>query len=80
MGSDNIFKHRKEERKQRKENTIKQRSSNWLLVCEGKQTEPNYFKGAVSAINEIIDDKYKLKVDISGQGMNTKSLVIFITF
>lgn len=75
MGSDNIFKHRKEERKQRKENTIKQRSSNWLLVCEGKQTEPNYFKGAVSAINEIIDDKYKLKVDIIGQGMNTKSLV-----
>lgn len=75
MGSDNLFNKRREERKIRKENVEKQRSSNWLVVCEGIQTEPNYFKGAVTAINEGIEDKYKLKVKIVGKGMNTISLV-----
>lgn len=51
-------------------------SSNWLVVCEGKQTEPNYFTGAIDAINETIkEDKYKLKVEVKGMGMNTLSLV-----
>lgn len=75
MGSDNLFNKRREERKKRKENIEKQKSSNWLIVCEGEQTEPNYFKGAVDAINEGIEDKYKLKVKIVGEGMNTVSLV-----
>lgn len=75
MGSDNLFSKRKEERRKRKENVKKQRSSNWLIVCEGKQTEPNYFKGAVDAINKAIEDRYKLKVKIVGQGMNAVSLV-----
>lgn len=75
MGSDNLFVKRREERKNRKENVEKQKSSNWLIVCEGKETEPNYFLGAVNAINENIEDKYKLKVRIEGKGMNTVSLV-----
>ncbi len=75
MGSDNLFNKRREERKKRKENIEKQRSSNWLVVCEGTQTEPNYFEGAVAAINKGIEDKYKLKVKIVGRGMNTVSLV-----
>lgn len=68
MGSDNLFN-------KRKENERKQRSSTWLIVCEGTQTEPNYFNGAISAINSLLADKYKLKVKIVGQGMNTVSLV-----
>lgn len=75
MGSDNLFSKRRDERRQRKENIEKQRSSNWLVVCEGIQTEPNYFKGVISAINEGLEDKYKLKVKIVGKGMNTISLV-----
>lgn len=75
MGSDNLFNKHREERRKRKENIEKQRSSNWLVVCEGLQTEPNYFKGAVDAINEKIDSRYKLKVKIVGKGMNTTSLV-----
>lgn len=47
MGSDNLFKKRRDERKKRKENIEKQRSSNWLVVCEGVETEPNYFNGAL---------------------------------
>ncbi len=75
MGSDNLFKRRQEERKKRKENIKRQKSSKWLIVCEGKKTEPNYFKEAVDVINEEIDYKYKLKVEIVGMGMNTVSLV-----
>lgn len=75
MGSDNLFNRHREERKKRKESVIKQRSSNWLIVCEGVKTEPNYFKGAIDAINKGIGDKYKLKVKIVGQGMNTTSLI-----
>ena len=75
MGSDNLFSRRRIERKSRKENVERQRSSNWLIVCEGVQTEPNYFLGAVQAINENIDDPYKLKVKVVGKGMNTISLV-----
>ena len=75
MGSDNLFKRRQDERKNRKENIRKLKSSNWLVVCEGTKTEPNYFKGAIQHINKNIADKYKLKVKIIGIGMNTTSLV-----
>ena len=75
MGSDNIFKRRKNERQKRKLDNLKLKSSNWLIVCEGKQTEPNYFKGAIENINKNIEEKYRLKVKIVGKGMNTTSLV-----
>lgn len=75
MGTDNLFKKRKEERVKRKENVRKQKSNNWLVICEGKQTEPNYFKSVINDINKDIDDEYKLKVKIVGMGMNTISLV-----
>lgn len=75
MGNDNLHIRRFTERRKRLENVEKQKSSNWLIVCEGKQTEPNYFEKAIEKINNGIDDKYKLKVKIIGKGMNTKSLV-----
>lgn len=58
------LKNAKKKVKKRKENVIKQKSSTWLIVCEGKQTEPNYFKGAVDEINKKIEKQYKLKVKI----------------
>ena len=75
MGSDEIFKKRRKGRIKRKENVEKQKSSNWLVVCEGTQTEPNYFNEAISEINKTLEDKYKLKVEVIGKGMNTTSLV-----
>ena len=52
--------------------------ANYLIVCEGKKTEPNYFKGLKKRIN----DKYGRKVDvlipeidIKGTGRNTTDLV-----
>lgn len=31
--------------------------ANYLIVCEGKQTEPNYFNGLRKKINEKIKTK-----------------------
>lgn len=75
MGSDDLFNRRREARKARKEGIQKQKSDNWLIVCEGTQTEPNYFEEAIKSINQNIEDGYRLKVKIVGKGMNTTSLV-----
>jgi hypothetical protein len=40
----------------------------FLIVCEGEKTEPNYFKSFP------VDPKV-IKLDIKGEGKNTKSLV-----
>lgn len=75
MGSDNLFAKRRLERQQRKEAVIKQKSSKWLIICEGVQTEVNYFQEVINDFNKNIEDKYKLDVKIVGKGMNTVSLV-----
>lgn len=75
MGSDNLFCKHREERKKRKENIINQKSNNWLIVCEGKETEPNYFKSAIENINKFLNKEERLKVKVVGKGMNTLSLV-----
>lgn len=56
--------------------------ANFLIVCEGKQTEPNYFNG----LKKIINEKYGNKVDvlipnieIKGTGKNTTDLVNYTT-
>ena len=38
----------------------RQAPANYLIVCEGKKTEPNYFNGLKRKINE----KYGNKVDV----------------
>lgn len=75
MGSDNIQLKRTKSRSIRKQETEILKPNKWLIVCEGKSTEPNYFKGAISEINNNLDPKHQLKVDIKGQGKNTMSLV-----
>lgn len=52
--------------------------ANYLIVCEGVETEPNYFDG----LRKRINDKYGSKVDvlipnieIKGTGENTTALV-----
>ena len=73
--SDKLFKRRQQERETRKEKIIKQKPNNWLVVCEGEKTEPNYFKAAVDEINKNIENEYKFKVNIVGLGKNTMFLV-----
>jgi len=46
---------------------------NYLIVCEGKKTEPNYFKGLKQKINEKFENR--INIEIKGEGRNTESLV-----
>jgi len=79
MGTDDIFKNRKGMRKKRKEDNLARKPYRYLIVCEGKKTEPNYFEG----IKQRIDIKYKdyfdifnrIEIDIDGKGRSTQDLV-----
>ena len=56
----------------------RQAPANYLIVCEGKKTEPNYFNGLNKKINEKYGNKVDVlipNIDIKGTGMNTTSLV-----
>lgn len=56
----------------------RQASANYLIVCEGKKTELNYFNGLKKKINEKYGNKVDVlipNIDIKGTGMNTTSLV-----
>lgn len=56
----------------------RQAPANYLIVCEGKKTEPNYFNGLKEKINQKYGNKVDVlipNIDIKGTGMNTTSLV-----
>lgn len=56
----------------------RQAPANYLIVCEGKKTEPNYFNGLKKKINEKYGNKVDVlipNIDIKGTGMNTTPLV-----
>ncbi len=62
----------------RKSNFLQVAPSNYLIVCEGKQTEPNYFNGLKKKINEKYGNKVDVlipSIEVKGTGMNTTSLV-----
>ena len=50
---------------------------NYLIICEGKETEPNYFNGLKQKINEKFGDRISVvpAIKIKGTGLNTESLV-----
>lgn len=82
VGSDDIFKRKRREKRTRKENIRNLAPYRYLIVCEGEQTEPNYFE----SIKKRLDMKYidrirveqKIQLDIKGTGRNTNSLVEFV--
>ena len=52
--------------------------ANYLIVCEGKKTEPNYFNGLKKKINEKYGNKVDVlipNIEIKGTGRNTTDLV-----
>lgn len=51
---------------------------NYLIVCEGKKTEPNYFNGLKEKINEKFGSKVDVlipEIEVKGTGLNTTALV-----
>lgn len=79
MGTDDLFKRRKGARKKRKENSREIAPYRYLIVCEGKKTEPNYFNGIKRKIElkyrDRINVKNTVELDVQGTGRNTEDLV-----
>ena len=50
MGSDDLFKKRRAERTKRKAEFRVPKANSYLIVTEGKRTEPAYFRGLAKQI------------------------------
>lgn len=79
MGSDDLFKKRREERKQRRHEYKEPRANSFLIVTEGERTEPFYFKGIQKRIKEKIGGRVDIVeipvIDIHGKGCGTGKLI-----
>lgn len=79
MGSDDLFKKRREERKQRKHEYKVPRANSYLIVTEGERTEPLYFGGLEKLIKDKIGGRVDVvaapMIDIHGEGSSTGKLI-----
>ena len=79
MGSDDLFKKQREDRKQRKCEYKIPKVNSYLIVTEGERTEPLYFKGMQKLIKEkvggIVDIIEQPVIDIHGEGCSTARLI-----
>ena len=79
MGSDDIFKKRREARKKRGFGYKQPRTNSYLIVTEGKRTEPLYFRGMQKLITEKIGGTVNIVeipvIDIHGEGRSTSKLI-----
>lgn len=79
MGSDDLFKKRREQRKQRKHEFKIPKANSFLIVTEGERTEPLYFKGIQMLIKERIGGTVDVigvpTIDIFGEGSSTGRLI-----
>lgn len=86
MGSDEFFKKRRETEKRRKHEYLKPKASSYLIVTEGKKTEPLYFRGLKKLIEEKIGGNIDVKdaskmnvgcpnIQVEGTGSSTGKLI-----
>ena len=79
MGSDDLFKKRREQRKQRKHEFKNPKANSFLIVTEGERTEPLYFKGLQKLIKEKIGGTVDVVevpiIDVFGEGSSTGKLI-----
>lgn len=72
------MKSKESKANRRKLNFLQVAPANYLIVCEGKQTEPNYFNALKQEINKKYGNKVDVlipNIDVKGTGLNTTSLV-----
>ena len=74
MGSDDLFKKRREERKRRKHAYRPVNTNSFLIVTEGERTELLYFRGIQKKIKEKMDGRIDV-IDIYGEGCGTGKLI-----
>lgn len=79
MGSDDLFKKRREDRKKRSFEQKHPRANSFLIVTEGECTEPYYFRGLKTLIQEKIGGTINVievpLIDVHGKGCSTKALL-----
>ena len=79
MGTDDIFKKRREARKKRQHEMKTPKANSYLIVTEGKRTEPLYLRGLQKLIMEkvggAIDVVERPTIDVHGAGCSTGSLL-----
>lgn len=79
MGTDDLFKKRREARKKRQYETKMPKANSYLIVTEGKRTEPLYFRGLKKLISEKIGGTVNIVenpcIDIYGEGCSTGKLI-----
>ena len=79
MGSDDLFKKRRAEKKKRKYEYKKSKANSFLIVTEGERTEPLYFKGLQKLIKNKIGGVVQVAeapiIDICGKGSSTGRLI-----
>lgn len=79
MGKDDLFKKKRQERKKRKFKYRSPKANSFLIVTEGKRTEPLYFKGIQRLIQEKVGGRIDVVsvpvVDIYGEGCSTGKLI-----
>lgn len=79
MGSDDLFKKRRGDRKQRRHEYKTPRMNSFLIVSEGERTEPLYFKGIQKQIQDktggVMEVVQAPVIDIHGEGCATRKLV-----
>lgn len=80
MGTDDLFKKRREDRKKRKHGYRTPRANSYLIVTEGTQTEPLYFRGIQKIIQDRLGGNVDIVelpvIDIKGEGCSTEKLNI----
>lgn len=77
MGSDDLFKKRKADRKSRKYEYRKPKANSFLIVTEGERTEPSYFTGIAKLIKDTVGGNVDVEptVKIEGTGYSTSKLL-----
>lgn len=79
MGTDDIFKRKRADRKQRRHEFKIPKANSYLIVTEGKRTEPLYFKGLQKIILQKIGGSVEVVeapvIEISGEGCSTGKLI-----
>ena len=78
MGSDDFFKKRRPNTRERKKEFRTPKPNSFLIVSEGEKTEPLYFKGLADYINHKFGQGIHVEkptIDTKGEGKGTVSLV-----
>ncbi|MDO4537445.1 MAG: RloB family protein [Coriobacteriales bacterium] len=76
MGTDDLFKKKRQRRRERKIEHLEPKPDSYLIVCEGEKTEPLYLRELASAIGGELSDRVDVPIiDIEGEGASTVALV-----